>query len=90
MSTNSGVRVWVRALGDRCRVRVESMETAHWLLQCLTEKSALAGLESVEIRRTTSGCLFELPNSTQRTLATLERALGEIPEVELMLSPEES
>lgn len=90
MSINSAVRVWVRSLGDRCRVRVESMETAHWLLQCLTEKRVLAGLESVEIRRTKTGCLFEIPNSTQRTLATLEQALGEIPEVELMLSPEGS
>ncbi len=86
--TQTTIRVWVRSLGNSCRVRVESMENARWLLARLTEKKALAGLSQMEITPTDSGCLFQIPNATKRTLETLETALGAIPEVQLMLSPE--
>lgn len=90
MGTSSPVRVWVRSLGQSCRVRLENIEQARWVLARLQEKHALEGLSQLEIRTTEAGSLFEIPNATQRTLATLEAALGEIPEVELMLSPEET
>ncbi len=88
MTTKTQIRVWVRSLGNSCRVRVESEETAHWLLKRLTERNALTGLERVVIQETEAGCRFQIPNATERTLATLESALRQIPEVELMLSPE--
>jgi hypothetical protein len=67
---------------------MESVEQARWVLAQLNRKRALEGLLAVNIQPTTNGCLFEVPNASNRTLATLEAALGEIPEVELMLSPE--
>jgi hypothetical protein len=88
MGMQSPVRVWVRSLGQSCRLRVENVEQAHWVLARLEEKSALEGLSQIDIRPTEAGCLFEIPNASLRTLASLEVALGEIPEVELMLSPE--
>jgi hypothetical protein len=88
MATMSRVRVWVRALGQSCRVRLESAEQAEWVLAQLEKKKALEGVVKVEIQAAAMGCLFEIPNASKRTLATLEAALGEIPEVELMLSPE--
>lgn len=90
MVTNSPIRVWVRSLGNSCRVRLESVEDARWILARLQERNALVGLSQMEIHATESGCRFQIPNATERTLATLETALGEIPGVELMLSPEAS
>lgn len=88
MVTNPSVRVWIRTLGTSCRVRLQSQEKARWVLAQLHERNALAGLTEVEICSTESGCQFQIPNATQRTLATLEVALDQIPGVELMLSPE--
>lgn len=88
MATLSPVRVWVRALGQSCRVRLEGVEQAQWVLAQLEKKKALEGVVEVEIRTTANGCLFEVPNASKGALATLEAALGAIPEVELMLSPE--
>lgn len=88
VAANSSIRVWVRSLGQSCRIRVQSEEEARWLLEQLDRKKALDGLSDVKIYTTDSGCLFEIPTATQRTLATLETALEEIPEVDLMLSPE--
>lgn len=88
MAANSSIRVWVRSLGQSCRVRMESVEQARWVLERLEQKKALQGLREVEIHATEGGCQFEIPNASRGALATLESALGEIPEVDLMLSPE--
>jgi hypothetical protein len=90
MATNSPVRVWVRSLGNSCRVRVDSVEDARWILDRLKAENALTGLEQLKIESTNSGFQFQIPNATRRTLATLENALGRISGVELMLSPEDS
>lgn len=88
MATTNRVRVWVRALGTGCRVRIEGAENARWIIDRLTETHSLPMLEAVEVTSTESGCMFEVPNSPQRTLTTLERALARIPGVKLMLEPE--
>lgn len=88
MVTANRVRVWVRALGQECRVRVESVETAKWLVDQLTERKALTGLQFIDMTPTEDGCKFPIPNGPQRTLQTLETALQTIPGVQLMLEPE--
>lgn len=90
MSSNSTVRVWVRTLGNSCRVRLESQEHGQWLLDRLKERNALECLGPVEIHATETGCRLLISNSDRKTLETLETALREISGVELMLSPEES
>lgn len=82
------VRVWVRSLGDGCRVRVESHDDAQWLIEHLTASDALVGLEYIDVKPTESGCEFRIPISRDRTLATLESAIAQIPEAQLMLEPE--
>lgn len=88
MVTGNRIRVWVRALGQECRVRVDSVETAQWLVDRLTERKALTGLEFIDMTPTESGCKFPIPNGPHRNLATLETALHSIPGVQLMLEPE--
>ena len=87
LSTNS-VRVWVRPLGQGCRIRVESVEHAFWLLERLIETNRLVGLDGVELNSTESDCTFEIPTSSQRTRLTLESSLEQISGVQLMLEPE--
>ncbi len=88
MASTSPIRVWVRTLGNSCRMRLESKEHAQWLLDRLRERNALDELDKVEIHPTDAGCRIQIPNAAERTLTTLETALREIPDVELMLSPE--
>jgi hypothetical protein len=64
------------------------MEHARWLLGELKKLKALEGLDNVEIQPTEEGCRFQISNADERTLASLETALEQIPDVELMLSPE--
>ncbi len=88
MTPTSPIRVWVRTLGNSCRIRLESQDHAQWLLAQLRERNALIGSDDVQIHPTDSGCRIQIPNAAERTLTTLETALREIPDVELMLSPE--
>lgn len=83
-------RVWVRSLGNACRVRVEGSDNARWLVDRLSQTPALAGLEFVDVEPCGTTCTIRVPNSAERTLATLEKELADIPGVELMLEPESS
>lgn len=88
MNTVEITRVWVRSLGNACRVRVEGVHNAEWLVDRLARTSALEGLDSVDLQPHGSICTFEIPNSIARTLASLETELAQMPGVELMLEPE--
>jgi len=88
MNSNSPVRVWVRSLGNSCRVRLESVDDAHWLFTRLLEENAIPEQNQIEIQPTDTGLQFQIPNKDGRTLATLESTLGRIAGVKLMLSPE--
>ena len=82
------IRVWLRPLGQGCRIRVETVENAFWLLGRLTETNRLVGLEHIQLSTTESECTFEIPTSSQRTRLTLESAMAQIPGLLLLLEPE--
>ena len=88
MLTESLVRVWVRPLGQGCRIRVESVENAFWVIERLIETNRLVGLDRVELNSSELDCTFEIPTSSQRTRTTLESALAQISGIQLMLEPE--
>lgn len=88
MLATNPVRVWIRPLGQVCRIRVESVENARWILERLIETNRLVGLEQVHLSSTPSDCTFEIPTSSQRTRLTLENALAQISGAQLMLEPE--
>jgi hypothetical protein len=83
MQLVDSTRVWVRSLGNACRVRVEGTENARWLVNRLAETPALAGLEFVDVEGSGTTCTFRVPNSAERTLATMEKELADIPGVVL-------
>lgn len=89
IATNSKLtRVWVRSLGSRCRLRVEGVEIAKWLIDRLTEQNVLAGLEYLDLQPTTGGCEFEISLARGRSLRAIESALSRMEHVQLMLEPE--
>lgn len=88
-------RVWVRSLGNSCRVSVDNLGAVALVLDGLSQTEALKGLESVDLAVELKGdsvpsasrCTFVVPGSAERTLAALERALRQVSGVELMLEP---
>ena len=77
--------VWVRPLGECCRVRVSGVGNAEWLLQRLSESHAINNAEPCS---ETDTCSFEVPCSESTSRNRLEKALAAIPEVKLMMRPE--
>ena len=81
----SGFRVWIRSLGDDCRVRVDGMQNARWLLTRLARSFIFKSAKPINDDEGPSSCIFHLRYSTQMSRFTLENALAAIPEVELAL-----
>lgn len=82
------IRVWVRSLGNSCRIRVEGLENTKSLVERLAQSPLMAGLESVDIEPHGSTATFHLPHSARWTLADLETEIAQIPGVRLMNEPE--
>jgi hypothetical protein len=80
-------RVWIRPLGDDCRVRVDGIENARWLLSRLSQSFVFKGSESIIDDEASSCSIFRVPYSSQSPRARFEKVLAAIPEVKLMLDP---
>lgn len=89
VETTKNINVWVRPLSQGCRVRVESVANAFWILDRLIAMNSLAGLLRVELITSEFECTFDVPHSSRRTRASLESALTQIPRVQLMVEAEE-
>ena len=80
--------VWLRPLGGDCRVRVEGMKNAQWLLARLSQAFVFKTSESIqEDREPPCRCTFRVAYSSQVPRRALERLLASIPEVRVMLEP---
>jgi hypothetical protein len=83
------IRVWVRSLGNACRVRVDKEENLHWLVERLSRHPEFAQLKQLDLNKAREKCLFHISNySESRPLAHLEETLSQIPGVHLMTEPE--
>lgn len=80
-------RVWTRSLGSSSRVRVEGSENTHWLIARLSRSVVFKSTPPVREDATRSLCTFDVPYSSPATRSELERLLGNIPEVEMMVEP---
>ncbi len=80
-------RVWIRPLGDDCRVRVEGLKNARWLLNRLSQSFVFKGSESIQDDEASSCSTFRVPYSSQNPRSRFERLLAVIPEVQLILDP---
>jgi hypothetical protein len=80
----TGFRVWIRHVADDCRVRVDGMQNAKWLLARLGRSSVFKNAKPIDDEAGSSSCIFHLRCSSQMPRPTLERLLAAIPEVELL------
>lgn len=80
-------RVWIRPLGADCRVRVDGMQNALWLLDQLGRSFVFKSSEPIHGDERSSYCTFQVPYSSQMSRSMFERVLAAIPQVELMSEP---
>ena len=79
--------VWVRPLGDTCRVRVDGVKNAQWLLSQLGRSFVFKTAEPMNEEADSTYCTFRMAYSSQMSRRGLERLLAGIPEVVLMMDP---
>jgi hypothetical protein len=80
-------RVWIRPLGGTCRVRVEGIRNAQWLLARLGHGFVFKTAEPISEEADSSCCSFCVAYSSQMSRRGLEKLLGGIPEVIFMMDP---
>ena len=80
-------RVWLRPLGDFCRVRVDGLENTRWLLVCLSQSFVFKTFEPIGEVRDSSFCTFQVPYNPPLSRATFDKLLAAIPEVQLVREP---
>jgi hypothetical protein len=79
--------VWVRPLGDFCRVRVEGVKNAEWLLRRLSDSFVFKTFEPFREVEGTSYCTFLVPYTPPLSRTAFHKLLAGIPEVRLMMEP---
>jgi len=81
-------QIWLRPLGEFYRVRVDTVEHAKWLLDQLSRSFVFKTAAPLVETEGASACSFEVPLNPPMSRAKLEKLLGAIPEVKLMMGPE--
>lgn len=80
--------VWIRPLGQTfCRIRVDSVGQAQWLLDRLSRSFVFKNCEPLREDRFTPGCTFQVSYDSRNNRNSFERLLRNIPEVHLMAEP---
>lgn len=74
-------------MGNNCRVRVDGVKNAQWLILRLGESFVFKTAEPVNEEHNSSCCTFRLAYSSQTSLRDIEKLLTRIPEVVLMTDP---
>ena len=79
--------VWVRPLGNNCRLRVDGIRNAQWLLEHLARSFVFKTSDPMDEEQGSSCCTFQVAYSSQMSRRGLEKLLAGIPEVDLMTEP---
>lgn len=80
--------VWMRPLGECCRVRVKGIDNARWLQQRLNELHVSCNGDPSAETEQSDICSFEVSCSESKSCDRLEKALASISEIKLMTRPE--
>ncbi len=80
-------RVWIRPLYNVCRVRVDGIKNAMWLLTRLSQSFVFKSSEPIEDDEGASCPTFHVPYNSQMSNFQFERLLAGIPQVQLMSDP---
>jgi hypothetical protein len=80
-------RVWIRPLCGVCRVRVDGITNAMWLLTRLSRSFVFKSSEPMEDDEKAFSSTFHVPYGSQMSHFKFERLLADIPQVQLMPEP---
>ena len=80
-------RVWIRPLYNVCRVRVDGIKNAMWLLTRLSQSFVFKSSEPIEDDEGASCSTFHVPYNSQMSRFQFERLLAGIPQVQVMSDP---
>ena len=80
-------QVWIRPLGSACRVRVDGIGNARWLLNRLSESFVFKTSEPMHSDTATACSSFQVQYTSQMSGSKLTKLLAAIPEINLMLEP---
>lgn len=76
--------VWIRPLHSTCRVRVDGMQNAKWLLNRLSNSFVFKTSEPQDNDMGTGRSSFHVQYSFQMSSSTFAKLLKSIPEVNLI------
>ena len=79
--------VWIRPLGNNCRLRVDGIKNAQWLLDRLSRSFVFKTSDPMDEEQGSTCCAFRVAYSSQTSRRGLEKLLVAIPEVKLMTEP---
>lgn len=79
--------VWLSPVGATCKVRVDGIANANWLLDRLHQSFVFHHCEPVNDEEGSSCCTFYMTYSTQQCYRTFQRLLAAISEVQWTLDP---
>ena len=80
-------RVWLRPLNNGCRVKVDGIKNARWLLNRLSQSFIFKGSEAMNEDEFFPACVFAVPYGSQMSHPVFSKLLRDISEVDLMPEP---
>jgi hypothetical protein len=81
--------VWIRPLSSSaCRVRVDGVRNAQWLLNRLSQSFVFKSAEPLDDDMATACSSFQVRYTSQMSGPMFTKLLAAIPEVTLMLEPD--
>ena len=80
-------RVWLRPLNSGCKVRVDGITNAKWLLDRLSRSFVFKSSEAMNEDEFFPACVFAVPYGSQMSYPVFTKLLSGISEVDLMPEP---
>ncbi len=77
-------RVWVRPLNSGCKVKVDGIKNARWLLDRLSRSFVFKSSEAMNEDEFFPVCVFAVPYGSQMCHSSFWKLLNGIAEVDLM------
>ena len=80
-------RVWLRPLNSGCKVKVDGIKNARWLLDRLSQSFVFKSSEAMNENEYFPACVFAVPYGSQMCHSVFTKLLSGISEVDLMPEP---
>ena len=80
-------QVWLRPSNSGCKVRVDGVKNAKWLLNRLSRSFVFKSSEAMNEEDFFPACVFGVVYGSQMCHAAFKKLLNGMPEVVLMIDP---